>query len=59
MRFPDPDLLRRNAQALRRRELAGIAAGAAIEWSTLVRRIRVSLTRPAPCPVPVRSPRPA
>lgn len=59
MTFPDPDLLRRNAQSLRRRELAGIAAGAAIEWSTLVRRIRASLTRAAPCPVPVRNPRPA
>lgn len=59
MRFPEPDTLRRNAQQLRRQEFARIAGEGAIEWTTLVRRIRAFLTRPAPCPVPVRNPRPA
>ena len=59
MRFTDPAVLRRNAQQLRREELARIAADGAIEWSALVRRIRASLTRSATCPVPARNPRPA
>lgn len=59
MRYPDPHALRRNAQQLRREELSRMATGAAIEWSTLIRRIRASISRPAPCPVPARNPRPA
>ena len=59
MRYPDPEVLRRNAQKLRREELARIAAGGAIEWSTLIRRIRASFIPPAACPVPARNPRPA
>ena len=59
MRFPDPETLRRNAQELRREELARIATDGAIEWTTLVRRIRASFTRPSTCPVPARNPRPA
>jgi anaerobic glycerol-3-phosphate dehydrogenase len=58
MRLPSPDALRRNAQQLRREELARIAAEGAIEWSTLIRRIRVLTFRPA-CPAPARNPRPA
>jgi hypothetical protein len=59
MRFHDPDVLRHHAQRLRREELARIAQGAAIEWSTLIRRIRVSLSRSATCPAPAPNPRPA
>ena len=35
-RIPDPFLMQRNAQALRREELARIATGAAIRWQALV-----------------------
>ena len=59
MRFPDPQVLRRNAQQLRREELARIATDGAIEWSTLIHRIRALLSRSATCPVPARNPRPA
>ena len=58
MTLPDPDLLRRNAQALRRRELARIAEVGAIEWTVLVLRTRALLSRPT-CPAPARNPRPA
>ena len=58
MRYPDPATLRRDAQRLRREELARIAEVGAIEWSTLIRRIRASLIA-SPCPVPARNPRPA
>jgi hypothetical protein len=55
MRFPDPATLRSNAQRLRREELSRMAEASAIEWSTLIRRIRVSFSRPS-CPVPARNP---
>lgn len=58
MRYPDPDTLRRDALRLRREELSRIAEVGAIEWSTLVRRIRAHLSG-SPCPVPARNPRPA
>jgi hypothetical protein len=54
MRFPDPATLRSNAQRLRREELSRIAEASAIEWSTLIRRIRASFSRPT-CPVPARN----
>ena len=58
MTLHDPDVLRRGAQRLRREELARIAGVGAIEWSTLIRRIRASFSRPT-CPAPARNPRPA
>jgi hypothetical protein len=58
MKFPDPATLRIHAQQLRRQELARIAEAGAIEWSTLIRRIRALLSRPT-CPAPARNPRPA
>lgn len=58
MRFPDPDTLRRTAQALRREELGRIAGAGGIEWSTLVLRTRTFLSRPT-CPVPAPNHRPA
>ena len=57
MTLRDPDVLRRNAQRLRREELARIAGVGAIEWSTLIRRIRASLSRPhAPLPREIPAP---
>ena len=58
MRFPDPDTLRDNARKLRREELGRIARAGAIEWSTLVLRARIFLSRPT-CPAPAPNHRPA
>ncbi len=49
--------LRTQALELRRRELGRIVRAAGIEWSTLIRRIRASLSRTPPCPEPARNPR--
>ena len=48
-RYPDPFLLQREARALRREALSGIARGVAIKWRTLVAR---SPDAPYPCQGP-------
>lgn len=50
-RYPDPFVLQRNARALRREALAGIASGAAIKWRALLARLsHAPLPRQGPTP---------
>ena len=51
MKLPDPDSLRRNAQELRRQELARIAHAAALKWTTF----RKAVHAPHPCQSPTPS----
>lgn len=48
-RYPDPFLLQRNARALRREAMAGIATEAAIKWRALLARFSHA---PHPCQGP-------
>jgi hypothetical protein len=48
MRHPTPDTLRRNAQALRREELARMARGAGLKWSTFVKVFHAPFPRQVP-----------
>jgi hypothetical protein len=48
MRHPTPDTLRRNAQALRREELARIVRVAELKWPTFAKVLHA----PVPCQVP-------
>jgi hypothetical protein len=50
VRHPDPNTLRRNAQELRREELARIARDAGLKWSTFRKAFH------APFPSQVASP---
>lgn len=51
MRIPDPEALKRRAQALRREELARLACSAAVKWRAL-------LKTPAHAPFPCKDPAP-
>ena len=50
MRHPDPTTLRRNAQELRREELARIARGAELKWSTFRKVFHAPLPSQVPAP---------
>lgn len=61
MNRPDPDILRRNAEALRREALSGIAREAGIKWRSLMDLLRTRRPprphshAPHPCQVPAET----
>jgi hypothetical protein len=50
VRYPDPDLIARNARQLRREELARIAHAAGIKWSTFWKSTHAPHPRQIPSP---------
>ena len=60
MLYPDPDVLRANAQQLRREAFAAWACAAAIKWRALLsHRVRRSPPRRSHAPYPCQSSAPS